>query len=143
MKDTDPLDISIGYNASRFKLVLNRHKKSLPTLGDNQKSFEHLAWLWANLINSAEPQGHLCAITSGSAQLAMLTGLHAGTNHRQRSFLAAFTTAWRGKCHHITALSSSLDFNLGAIHTHYLHYPSNKKYLRSVFDSSVNTFIWT
>lgn len=100
IKDTDPRDISLGYNASRFKLVLKRQKKSLPTLGDNQKSLEHLAWLWAKLINSAEPQGLLCAMTSGSAQLAMLTVLGAGTNHRQSSFLAAFTTAWRGKCHH-------------------------------------------
>lgn len=38
----------------------------------------------------------------------------------------------------LTALSSSLHFNLGAIHTHYLHYQSNRKHLRPVFDSSVN-----
>lgn len=50
--------MSIGYDANRFKLVLKRHKESLPTLRDNQKPSEHLAWLWAKLINSAEPQGH-------------------------------------------------------------------------------------
>jgi len=38
----------------------------------------------------------------------------------------------------LTALSSSLDFNVGDIHTHYLHHQSNKKTFRPVFDSSVN-----
>lgn len=33
----------------------------------------------------------------------------------------------------LTALSSSLDFNLGAIHTHYLHYQPNKKTFQASF----------
>lgn len=50
--------MSMGDDANKYKLVLSRHKQSLPTLGDNQKPFERLARLWAKLISSAKPQVH-------------------------------------------------------------------------------------
>lgn len=145
IKDTDPWVISIGYNASRFRLVLNRHKKSLPTLGDNQKSFEHLAWLWAKLINSAEPRGHLCARTSGSAQLAMLTH-SASCWHKPQAELipAAFTTAWTGKRHHIQSFAFKPRLqSWGHSYPFFCIIHPTKNILEPVFDSNVNILIWT